>query len=112
MEGNSGRSVGRILVISINTRTYWLKKHVKTIEEKTVPNEILKVIEIDEPYSFIERKNRIYATTLVSRDKRRVVGYDIAIDKNREKIQNLVDSSPKANKYYSDHLRSGAPGYA
>ena len=40
--------------------------------------------------------------TLVSREKRQIVGYDIAIDKSRERIQKLVDSSPKADHYYSD----------
>jgi len=40
--------------------------------------------------------------TLVSRDKRQIVGYDIAFDKSREKIQQLVDRSPKALRYYSD----------
>ena len=47
-------------------------------------------------------KNRIYVITLVSRDKRQIVGYDIAFDKSRNRIQNLVDSSPKADRYYSD----------
>jgi len=40
--------------------------------------------------------------TLVSRDKRQIVGYDIAFDKSRERIQKLVDNSPKAKHYYSD----------
>ena len=40
--------------------------------------------------------------TLVSRDKRQIVGYDIAFDKSRERIQHLVDRAPKASKYYSD----------
>ena len=30
------------------------------------------------------------------------MGYDIAFDKSKNRIQNLVDSSPKADKYYSD----------
>ena len=40
--------------------------------------------------------------TLVSREKRQIVGYDIAFDKSRERIQKLVDSSPKAEHDYSD----------
>ena len=40
--------------------------------------------------------------TLDSRDKRQIVGYDIAFDKSKERIQHLVDCSPKASKYYSD----------
>ena len=38
----------------------------------------------------------------MSRDKRQIVGYDIAFDKSRKRIQNLVDSYLKATKYYSD----------
>ena len=38
----------------------------------------------------------------MSREKRQIVGYDIAFDKSKKRIQNLVDSSPKANRYYSD----------
>ena len=30
------------------------------------------------------------------------MGYDIAFDKSRKRIQNLVDSSTKADRYYSD----------
>ena len=40
--------------------------------------------------------------TLVSREKRQIVGYDIAFDKSRERIQQLVDKSQKAGHYYSD----------
>ena len=47
-------------------------------------------------------KNRIYVITLVSRDNRQIVGYDIAFDKGWERIQRLVDKSVKARQYYSD----------
>ena len=47
-------------------------------------------------------KNKIYVMTLVSRDKRQIVGYDIAFDRSQERIQKLVDNSAKASKYYSD----------
>ena len=47
-------------------------------------------------------KNRIYVITLVSRDKRQILGYDIAFDRSKERIQKLVDKSAKASKYYSD----------
>ena len=53
-------------------------------------------------------KNRIYIITLVSRDKRQILGYDIAFDRSRERIQKLVDNSAKASKYYSDSY----PAYA
>ena len=40
--------------------------------------------------------------TSVSWDKRQIVSYDIAFDKSRERIQQLVDRSPNALRYYSD----------
>ena len=40
--------------------------------------------------------------TSVSRDERQIVGYDIAFDRNKDRIQKLVDNSPKASQYYSD----------
>ncbi len=47
-------------------------------------------------------KNRFFAITLVSRDTREIVDFDIAFDKNRERIQRLVDHPVKAHQYYSD----------
>ena len=38
----------------------------------------------------------------MSRDTREIVGFDIAFDKSRERIQRLVDRSTKARQYYSD----------
>ena len=56
MEGNSGRAVGRILGISKNTCLYWIRKYAKKIEDKKVSNERVKVIEMDELYTYTERK--------------------------------------------------------
>ena len=41
-------------------------------------------------------KNRIYVMILVSRDKRQILGYDIAFNRSKERIQKLVDKSAKA----------------
>ena len=78
------------------------KKYAKKIQPKNRANERVEVIEMDELYSFVERKKRIYVITLVSRDKCQILGYDIAFDRSRERIQKLVDNSVKASKYYSD----------
>ena len=102
MEENSGRTVGRILGIGKNICLYWIWKYAKKLEPKETPNARVNVIEIDELYSFVERKNRFYVITLVSRDTREIVGFDIAFDKSRERIQRLVDRSVKARQYYSD----------
>ena len=58
MEGNSGRAVGRILGIGKDTCLYWIKKYAQKISSKNVVNEQVKVIEMDELYSFVERKKQ------------------------------------------------------
>ena len=44
---------------------------------------------------------------MLDRYRRKIVGYDISYDKNPETIQKIIDTSPKANQYYSD----GYTGY-
>lgn len=39
---------------------------------------------------------------MISRNPRLIVGFDVASDKSRERIQNIVDSSPEADFYYTD----------
>ena len=40
--------------------------------------------------------------TLVNRKTREILCYDIARDRSLQRIQNLVDNSPKAEFYFSD----------
>lgn len=40
--------------------------------------------------------------TMVSRDPRQIVGFDVAFDKSPERIQNIVNNGPNANYYYTD----------
>ena len=39
---------------------------------------------------------------MISREPRLIVGFDVAYDKSRERIQNIVDSSPEADFYFTD----------
>jgi len=63
---------------------------------------------MDELYHFIECKpthetrENIYVTTLVSREPRQIVGFDVAYDKSPERLQGIVDSAPEANNYATD----------
>ena len=59
LERNSGRAVGRILGIGKNMCLYWIRKYSKNIEPKETPNTRVNVIEMDELYSFVERKKQI-----------------------------------------------------
>lgn len=40
--------------------------------------------------------------TLVTRKPRQIVGFDIAFDTSKNRIQNIVDNAPKAKFYFSD----------
>lgn len=67
-----------------------------------------KTFELDELYWFIERKPRtkarenVYLLTMVSRQPRQIVGFDVAWDKSPERIQAIVDSAPYADEYCTD----------
>lgn len=79
---------------------------------KTVDN-FPEHVELDELYWYIERKPRtetrenVYIITAVNRRPRQVLGYDVALDKAPERIQQIVDKAPPAKRYYSD----GYTGY-
>jgi IS1 family transposase len=59
-------------------------------------------------YWFIGQKSRaetrenIYIITMVSREPRQIVGFDVAFDKSPERIQRIVDGAPDAKKYCTD----------
>ena len=57
MEGNSGRTVGRLLKISKNMCLMWIRQKAKKIKPKDRSNERVEVIEMDELFTFKERKN-------------------------------------------------------
>ena len=59
LDGKSGRAVGRIVGIGKNICLYWIRKYAKNIEPKETPNTRVNVIEMDELYSFVERKKQI-----------------------------------------------------
>ena len=102
IEGNSGRAVGRILGIGKNMCLYWIKKYAKEIELENAANEREKVIEMNELYSYVERKKQNICDNISKQKKRQIVGYDIAYYKSSERIQRLLDKSPKTEHYYSD----------
>jgi len=68
----------------------------------------IKVLELDELYWYIEAKPRtkthenVYFMTMVSRNPRKIVGFDVAFDKSPKRIQQIVDNSPPADMYYTD----------
>jgi len=67
-----------------------------------------ELFEMDEMYHFIERKantetrENVYVMTMVSREPRQIVGFDVAKDKSPERLQSIVDSAPEAQAYNTD----------
>jgi len=59
-------------------------------------------------YWFVGRKGRsetrenTYIITVVSRNPRQIVGFDVAFDKSPERIQVIVDAAPPAENYATD----------
>ena len=67
-----------------------------------------KIYELDELYWFLERKDKtktrenVYLMTMVSRNPRQIVGFDVARDKSARRIQAIVDAAPPVSKYATD----------
>ena len=71
------------------------------------------ILELDELYWFINKKEQsetrenVYVITMIRREPRQIVGFDVCLDKRAERIQEMVDSGPEAEKYCTD----GYSGY-
>jgi IS1 family transposase len=67
-----------------------------------------EILEMDELYWYVFHKPRtktrenIYLMTMVSREPRQIVGFDVAYDKSPQRIQAMVDAAPTAKYYYTD----------
>jgi len=63
---------------------------------------------LDELYWFVGQKGtndtreNVYIMTMVSREPRQIVGFDVAFDKSPQRIQAIVDSGPEAAVYCTD----------
>ena len=77
----------------------------KTIQ---IPPDEQTFYELDELYWFVEQKSNtetranVYVLTMVSRNPRQIVGFDVAWDKSPTRIQTIVDSAPDAEYYCTD----------
>ena len=97
--------MGKVLGMSKANVYNWIKK----TSEKQCAN---KCLELDELYWFIGEKSQsptrenVYVMTAVSRNPRKIVGFDLA-DKSSWRLQRIVDNSPPAEKYCTD----GYTGY-
>ena len=77
---------------------------------ENLPNEIIPadLLELDEMYWFVGKKPRTgtrentYIMTMVSRQPRQIVGFDVAFDKSPSRIQQIVDAAPPTSQYCTD----------
>lgn len=64
--------------------------------------------ELDEVYWFINKKERsktrenTYIMTMISREPRQIVGFDVQFDKGAFRLQGIVDNAPEAENYSTD----------
>jgi len=99
--GISGRGVGRLKGFSKANVYNWIKK-ASQIDKIWISEETgIEIFEMDELYHFIEykpiyetRKN-VYVMTLINRDPRQIIGFDVAKDKSPDGLQAILDSAPK-----------------
>lgn len=74
---------------------------------------IPEIFELDELYWFINKKahtrtrENVYIITMIRRNPRQIVCFDVGLDKSSQRIQALVDAGPEAERYYTD----GYAGY-
>ena len=82
--------------------TTGLKKTAKAVDNSP------EILELDELYWFLNKKadtktkENIYLITMISRNPRQIVGFDVAYDKAPDRIQAIVDSTFDAKKYCTD----------
>ncbi len=104
-EGNSGRTVGRLMKINKSTVCNWIKALNKKIENpkpKSADKISKEDMETDELYSYTTHKKQNLFNHFCNKKAKTDVGFDIALDKNENRIQNIADNSPKAKLYFSD----------
>ena len=64
--------------------------------------------ELDEIYWFINKKERpktrenMYIMTMISREPRQIVSFDVQFDKGAFRLQGVVDNAPEAKNYSTD----------
>jgi len=88
----------------------WIKKTPQVWISRTTNTENF---EMDEIYCFINKKERsktcenTYIMTMISRESRQIVGFDVQFDKGVSRLQGIVDNAPEAENYSTD----GNPSY-
>ena len=97
--GASGRAVGKILHMSKTNVYNWIKKTAMVVDNSP------EIYELDELYWYIGKRPRtktrenVYLMTMVSREPRQIMGYDVAMDKSPERIYRRSISGETHQEY-------------
>ena len=95
--GVRGRGVGKAPGMSKVNVYNWIKKTELIVDNSP------KIFELDELFWFIGEKahtktrENVYLMTMVSRQPRQIVGFDVALDKSSKRTQSIVDSTMLRN---------------
>jgi IS1 family transposase len=70
-----------------------------------------EAFELDEIYWFLKRKAKtktrenVYLVTMINPNPRQITAFNVCRHRTEEKIQRMVDNSPKAKKYCTDGFK-------
>ena len=73
-----------------------------------ISGKLADTYELDELYWFIEKKaqtetrENVYLMTMISREPRQIVSFDVQMDKKAFRLQGIADNAPWAKSYRTD----------
>jgi insertion element IS1 protein InsB len=101
-DGLGFRQIARQLKLSHSTVMEWAKAHAEQLPDAPVPEEV-DTIEVDELYTFIEKKkNRIYILTFVDRETRCILAWKVSKKRTGYQFQEMLVESVQGHDYYTD----------
>ena len=106
IDGLNFRRIARFLNVHHQRVINWVNAYAEELPDAPLP-ERTDVVEMDELYTYIgEKKNRIYLITFVDRETKCIIGWHIDHSRSGRIIQDILNQSLQANRYFSD-LHSG-----
>ena len=101
VDGGNLRRIAHHLRVAPRTVALWVTEVAKALPDAPMPEEV-KEAEMDELFTFIGDKNRIYILTVADCETRCILGWAVVWTRTQEAMQHVVDQAPKAKWYYSD----------
>lgn len=97
VEGSSYGSIGRVLKVNPQSVANWVSQYTAKLPHAPLPAKVKKA-EMDELYTYIgKKKNDIYILTIVDRDTRCVLSWDVVAERTSEALQACLERAPQAN---------------